>query len=336
MRQRRWLELIKDYDCSINYHPGKANVAADALSKKERLNEIKVSEELAKELEKLEIEVQMPEVKAEHQRPSGLLQPLEIPQWKWEEIVMDFVVGLPKKKSNHDAIWTDGQSERTIQIIENMLRECALDFKGKWDDHLPLIEFSYNNSYHASIRMPPYEALYGRKCRSPLYWDEVGEKKVLGPELVQQTKNAVALIQKRLEAAHDRQRKNVDLHRKYMSFEVGSLVLLKVSPWKGLVRFGQKGKLNHRCLEDQSDQGRIERQPPPVPAPLRYVNNRVNKPTTIFLVGLLWKKDRSGTEGSISRKKSSFGRLPEYGRRQPDDGDDQRQPWLQVAEGRRR
>ena len=183
-------------------------------------------------------------VKVEHQRPSRLLQPLEIPQWKWEEIVMDFVVGLPRTRSNHDAIWviidrltksahflpinerysveklvklyldeiltkhgvpvaivsdrdprfnsrfwskfqeclgtklkmstayhpqTDRQSERTIQTIEDMLRVCVLDFKGNWDDHLPLIEFSYNNSYHASIGMPPYEALYGRKCRSPLY-----------------------------------------------------------------------------------------------------------------------------------------------------------------------
>ena len=81
----------------------------------------------------------------------------------------------------------DGQSERTIQTIEDMLRVCAIDFKGSWDDHLPLVEFSYNNSYHASIGMPPYEALYGRKCRSPVYWEEVGERKMLGPELVQQT-----------------------------------------------------------------------------------------------------------------------------------------------------
>ena len=191
---------------------------------------------------------------------------------------MDFVVGLPRTKANHDAIWviidrltisahflpinekfslerlvqlylkeivvrhgvpvsivsdrdprftsrfwrrfqeylgtklnmstayhpqTDGQSERTIQTIEDMLRVCALDFKGSWDDHLPLVEFSYNNNYHASIGMPPYEALYGRKCRSPVYWEEVGERKMLGPELVQQTKEAVELIKKMLIAAQD-------------------------------------------------------------------------------------------------------------------------------------
>ena len=81
---------------------------------------------------------------------------------------------------------SDGQSERTIQTIEDMLRVCAIDFEGNWDDHVPLIEFAYNNSYHSSIGMPPYEALYGRKCRSPTCWDEVGERKILGSELVQQ------------------------------------------------------------------------------------------------------------------------------------------------------
>ena len=199
-------------------------------------------------------------VKAEHHRPSGLLKPLKILEWKWEHINMDFIVGLPKTKANPDDIWviidrltkmahflpineqfsldklvhlylkeivtrhgvpisivsdcdprfnsrfwrkfqkclgtqlnmstayhpqTDGQSERTIQTIEDILRVCALDYKGSWDDHLPLVEFIYNNSYHASIDMPPYEALYGQKCRSSIYWGKVDERKILGPELVQ-------------------------------------------------------------------------------------------------------------------------------------------------------
>ena len=92
---------------------------------------------------------------------------------------------------------TDGQSERTIQTLEDMLRVCVVDFKGNWDEYLPLIEFSYNNSFHASISMPPFEALYGRKCRSPFYWDEVEERKILGPELVQQTKEKIELIRQR-------------------------------------------------------------------------------------------------------------------------------------------
>ena len=129
-----------------------------------------------------------------------------------------------------------------------MLRVCALDFEGNWDDHLRLIEFSYNNSYHASIRMPPYEALYGRKCRSPVYWDDVGERKILGPELVQQTKEAVELIRDRLKTAQDRQRKYAYPARKDIHFEPGEPVLLKVSPCKGLTRFGKKGKLSPRFV----------------------------------------------------------------------------------------
>ncbi|XP_073064190.1 uncharacterized protein [Primulina eburnea] len=104
---------------------------------------------------------------------------------------------------------TDGQTERTIQTLENMLRACALDFSGNWSEHLPLIEFAYNNSFHSSIGMAPYEALYGRKCRSPLYWDEVGEKAITGPELIQETVDKIATIKERLKVAQDRQKRKV-------------------------------------------------------------------------------------------------------------------------------
>ena len=79
---------------------------------------------------------------------------------------------------------TDGQSERTIQTLKDMLRMCVMDFGGSWDEHLPLVEFAYNNSYYNSIEMAPYEALYGRKCRSPLCWDEIGERKLTGPKII--------------------------------------------------------------------------------------------------------------------------------------------------------
>jgi hypothetical protein len=199
------------------------------------------------------------QVKIEHQRPTGMLQPLEIPQWKWEHITMDFVGGLPRTQRGPDSIWvivnrltksahflpvksnyktsqyadlfifeivklhgvlvsiisdrdpiftshfwkafhramgtklklstshhpqTDGQSERTIQTLEDMLRACVLEDGGSWNHHLPLIEFSYNNSYHSSIGMAPYEALYGRKCKTLLCWAEVGDKSILGPEII--------------------------------------------------------------------------------------------------------------------------------------------------------
>ncbi|GJU13891.1 copia protein [Tanacetum coccineum] len=115
---------------------------------------------------------------------------------------------------------TNGQSERTIQPLEDMLRACVMDFGGSCDTHLPLIEFSYNNSYHTSIKCAPFEALYGKKCRSPVIWTEVGENQLIGPEIV----------------------------RKPLEFQVGDRVLLKVSPWKGVVRFGKKGKLAPRYV----------------------------------------------------------------------------------------
>ncbi|KAJ8762738.1 hypothetical protein K2173_012230 [Erythroxylum novogranatense] len=144
------------------------------------------------------------QVKFEHQKPTGLLQELPLPEWKWERITIDFVIGLPRAPKGHDSIWTDGQSERTIQTLEDMLRMCVLDFGGDWERHLPLIEFAYNNSYHSTIRMAPFEALYGRKCRSPLYWTELGERQLEGPDLIQETSAKVPLIQERLRMTFSR------------------------------------------------------------------------------------------------------------------------------------
>ena len=99
---------------------------------------------------------------------------------------------------------TNGQTERTIQTLDDMLRACIIEFKSSWDDHLPLIEFAYNNSYHSSIQMAPYEALYGRKCRSPIGWFDVGKTKLIGPDMIQQVVDKVKLIQERLLAAQSR------------------------------------------------------------------------------------------------------------------------------------
>ncbi|GJS43904.1 putative reverse transcriptase domain-containing protein [Tanacetum coccineum] len=143
---------------------------------------------------------------------------------------------------------TDGQSERTIQTLEDMLRACVMDFGGSWDTHLPLIEFSYNNSYHTSIKCAPFEALYGRKCRSPVIWTEVGESQLIGPEIVQETTEKIVQIRERLKTARSRQKSYADKRRKPLEFQVGDRVLLKVSPWKGVVRFGKKGKLAPRYV----------------------------------------------------------------------------------------
>nr|GEV38340.1 reverse transcriptase domain-containing protein [Tanacetum cinerariifolium] len=257
LTERRWIELFSDYDSEIRYHPGKANVVADALSRKE----IEVVDEFAglqRGLDEMieqrsdgtlyyldqiwvplkgEVSVVWNEkdiaeyvskfltclkLKAEHQRPSSLLQQPEIPVWKWEGIAMDFDYKMDRLArlylneivarhgvsifiiSDHDShftsrFWqsmqevlgtrldmstayhpqTDGQSERTIQTLEDMLRACVIDFKGSWDVHLPLVEFSSNNSYHSSVKCAPFEALYCRKCHSPIMWVEIVKKGVV-------------------------------------------------------------------------------------------------------------------------------------------------------------
>ncbi|KAJ9562068.1 hypothetical protein OSB04_007228 [Centaurea solstitialis] len=262
-------------------------------------------------------------VKAEHQKPHGRMQPLEVPEWKWENITMDLITKLPKTPRKFDAIWvivdqltksahflairesstaeqlaeiyvkevvsrhevpvsiisdrdvrftsrfwerfhselgtrlhfstayhpqTDGQSERTIQTLEDMLRACVLDFGGCWDTYLPLAEFSYNNSYHSSIGMPPYEMLYGRRCRTPICWGEVGQRVLGSTEVVQRTTEDIQRIRERLRTAQSRQKSYADRRRSDLEFQVGDRVLLKVSPWKGVIRFRKRGKLGPRFI----------------------------------------------------------------------------------------
>ena len=102
----------------------------------------------------------------------------------------------------------------------------ALDFGGNWDEHLPLVEFAYNNSFQATIQMAPYEALYGRKCRSPLHWDEVGERAILGPDLIQKVVDKVQIVKQRMKAAQDRYKSYADQRRRPLEFEVGDHVFL--------------------------------------------------------------------------------------------------------------
>src|SRR5438128_11340412 len=439
LRQRRWLELIKDYDLRINYHPGKANVVADALSRKSHCNVLTLEEMspfLCKEFAELnlsvvdksestvmevdstleqdirkgqlqdeklqEIKQQMKEgkaphcredeqgtiwlkqricvpdvkalretilreahesaysihprstkmyqdlkeyywwygmkrdiaeyvalcdtcqrVKAEHQRPAGLLQPLKVPEWKWDEISMDFIVGLPRTQKGHDSIWvivdrltkvahfipmrtnyggdkyaqlyvdhilrlhrvpsrivsdrgpqftsrfwkslqallgtkldfssayhpqTDGQTERVNQILEDMLRACVLTYGKDWEKILSFAEFSYNNSYQASLQMAPFEALYGRKCRTPLMWSEVGERSLFGPAIIKEAEEQVAQVREKLKAAQSRQKSYADNRRRNLEFQEGGYVYLKVSPIRGTRRFQIRGKLAPRYI----------------------------------------------------------------------------------------
>ncbi|GJX93441.1 putative reverse transcriptase domain-containing protein [Tanacetum coccineum] len=269
MRQRRWIELFSDYECEIRYHPGMKRDIATYVSKcltcsklpsqKSGHNTIWVIvDRLTKSAHFLAIredysteklaKIYVDEIVARHGVPVSIISDRDgrFTSRCWQTVQKALGTRLDMSTAYHPQ--TDGQSERTIQTLEDMLRACVIDFGGSWDVHLPLAEFSYNNSYHSSIRCAPFEALYGRKCRSPVLWAEIGESSLIGPELVQETTDKVVLIKEKLKAARDRQKSYADNRRKPLEFEVGDRVMLKVSPWKGAIHFGKKGKLAPRYV----------------------------------------------------------------------------------------
>ncbi|GKA92489.1 putative reverse transcriptase domain-containing protein [Tanacetum coccineum] len=239
-------------------------------------------------------------VKAEHQRPSGLLVQPKIPEWKWDNITMDFVTKLPNSSQGYDTIWvivdrltksaifvpmreTDPMDKLARMylkevvtrhgILVSIIYDCDPRFASKFWRSLqnalgtnldmstayhPLYKMgqsdgrnaklSRNVTYHASIKAAPFEALYGQKCHSPVCWTEVGEAQILGPKLIQETTERIVQIKQKMQAARDRQKSYADLKRKLMDFQVGDKVMLKVSPWKGVVRFGKWGNLNLRYV----------------------------------------------------------------------------------------
>jgi hypothetical protein len=138
---------------------------------------------------------------------------------------------------------TDGQTERTNRILEDMLRACALKYGKSWDKSLPYAEFSYNNSYQASIEMAPYEDLYGRQCQTPLFWSPIGESQVFGLEVLKEIEKQVQVVRESLKVAQSRQKSYADKRRRDLSFEIGDFVYLKVSPMRGTHKFRVKGKL---------------------------------------------------------------------------------------------
>ncbi|GJX64802.1 putative reverse transcriptase domain-containing protein [Tanacetum coccineum] len=244
--------VLIDYDCEIRYHPGKANVVADALSRKERDQPLRVRAlvmtiglDLPKQILNAQTEARKPENLKNEDVGGMLVENSKDPEkFRTEKLEpradrtlcfngrswlpcygdlrtvimhesLQNALGTNMDMSTVYHPQTDGQSERTIQTLEDMLHACAIDFGKGWVNQLPLVEFSYNNSYHASIKAAPFEALYGRKCRSPVCWTEVGEAQILGPELnLIETTEKIVQIKQRMQAARDRQKSYADLKHK--------------------------------------------------------------------------------------------------------------------------
>jgi hypothetical protein len=143
---------------------------------------------------------------------------------------------------------TDGQTERVHQVLEDMLRACALQYGRSWDKSLPYAEFSYNNSYQESLKMAPFEMIYGQRCRSPIFWNETGELQVFGLDIIQDTEKQVRVVRENLKDAQSRQKSYEDRRRRDLSFEVGDFVYLKVFPMRGLCQFKVRGKLAPRFI----------------------------------------------------------------------------------------
>jgi hypothetical protein len=133
-------------------------------------------------------------------------------------------------------------------VLEDMLRACVISFGKKWEESLPYAEFSYNNSYQASLKMAPFEVLYGRKCRTPLNWSEPGERPLIGPDIIQHAEEQVRIVRENLKAAQSRQKSNYDRKHKVMVYQPGEQAYLRVTPMKGTHRFGVKGKLAPRYI----------------------------------------------------------------------------------------
>jgi hypothetical protein len=164
----------------------------------------------------------------------------------WERLLEILDTQLRFSSAYHPQ--TDGQTKSVNQILEDMLRACALQYGTSWDKSLPYAEFSYNNSYQESLKMAPFEMLYGRRCRTILFWSETGEQKVIGPDILQEAEKQVCMVRENMRVTQSRQKSYADHRRIELSFEVGDFVYLKVSPMRGLRHFKVRGKLAPRFI----------------------------------------------------------------------------------------
>ncbi|GJU43642.1 putative reverse transcriptase domain-containing protein [Tanacetum coccineum] len=231
MRQRRWLELLADYDCKIRYHPGKANVLKDALSRKERIKPFRVRSLVMTIHPKL---------------PSQILQ-AQNEAFKEENIKAENLRGMDKAFEIRPDVVLKTEAGYHFLDLKKLywwpnMKAIIAEYVGKSltcsRPEIPI--------YHASIKAAPFEALYGRKCRSPVCWAEVGDVQLTRPEIIHETTEKIVQIRQCLQAARDRQRSYTNVRRKPLEFQVRDRVMLKVSPRKGVIRFGKRGKLNPR------------------------------------------------------------------------------------------
>ena len=214
-------------------------VVVDRLMKNAHFNPTKVKDPIDK-LAKLQVQ----NIVCLHGVPSAIISDIDshFISRIWQSLHKKIETELKFSTAFHPQ--TDDQSKQTSQILEDMLRACVLKFKGSQVQYLPLIEFAYNNSYQATTGMQPYKALYGRKCQSPFYWDDISERQTLGPELIKDTCDKVLVIRERMSTAKSRQKSYADNQKKPLKFEVGDRVFLKISLMRGVMQFGKKGMLS--------------------------------------------------------------------------------------------
>ncbi|XP_033138989.1 uncharacterized protein LOC117129882 [Brassica rapa] len=254
--QWKWDSISMDFITGLPTAPGRSNnsiwVIVDRLTKVTHLLPMR-------DTDKVEVlaEMYIDKIVKLHGVPSDIVSDRD--PWFtasfWEALQEALGTKLYRSTAFHPE--TDGQTERTIRTIEDMLRMCILDWAGTWEKHLPLVEFSYNNSHHSSIGMSPYEALYGRPCKTPMCWTEVGERRMFGSPIVQETMIKLETIQANMKKAQDRQKKYADQSRREVTFKLGDWVYLKVTAQKGKDRFGKLGKLAVRFIGPYKIIGKI-------------------------------------------------------------------------------
>ncbi|GJR35444.1 putative reverse transcriptase domain-containing protein [Tanacetum coccineum] len=334
MHQRRWIELFSDYDCDIRYYPEEAIVVADVLSVQGRkqasrnvtwlgstngkkdgglyfMDRIRIP--LIGDVRTIIMDVTPAMRYSVHPGADKMYYDLREMYW-WPGMKKDITTYVGKcltcsKQTLKKALRTwldmsmayhpqmDRPSDHTKQTLEDMSRGCVIDFGGSWDTHIPLAEFSYNNSYHSSVRCAPFEALYGRKCRSSVLWAEIRENWLVGPELVQETTDKVILIKERIKAVRDCQNSYVDNRRKQLGFEFGDKVILEVSSWKG-VKYLADANLHVLVEEIKADKTLRF-----VEEPVKIIDREVKslKHSRVRIVKVYWNSKR-GHEDFITTK----------------------------------